>query len=68
LVKLEHQRGRVEMQVDRLTNAQQFVRVFSFHQLQKTAQALFVAVDVPEHAVPLMNLDDGTFAAGKKQQ
>ncbi len=68
LVELEHQRGRVEMQIDRLTNAQQFVRMFSFHQSQETAQALLVAVDVPQHAVPLMSLDDGTFAASKRQQ
>ena len=66
VVELEHQRGCVEMQIDRLTNAQQFVRMFSFHQSQETAQALVVAVDVPQHAVPLVSLDDGTFAASKR--
>ena len=65
-VELEHHRGRVEMQIDRLTNAQQFVRIFGFHHAQETAQALLVAVDVPQHAIPLMSLDDGTFAASKR--
>ena len=53
VIELEHQRGRVEMQVDRLTNAQQFVRIFSFHQPQEAAQALLVAVDVSSHGCPL---------------
>ena len=56
LIELEHQRRGIEMQVDRLPNAQQFVRIFGFHQPQEAAQALIVAVQVAPHAVPLMSL------------
>jgi hypothetical protein len=52
LLQLEHQRGRVETQIDRLTNPQQFVGMLGLDQMQKATQALPVDVDVSLHGSP----------------
>src|SRR5262249_8700243 len=55
VIELEHQRGGIETQVDRLANAQQFLRIFGFRQPQEPAQALIVAVDISFHGCPLLS-------------
>jgi len=55
VIELEHQRRGIETQVDRLANAQQFVRIFALHQPQEAAQALIVAVDISFHGCPLLS-------------
>src|SRR6266566_1302542 len=49
VIELEYQRRGIETQVDRLTHAQQFVRIFRFHQPQEAAQTLPVAVHISFH-------------------
>src|SRR5262249_54412549 len=55
VIELKHQRGGIETQVDRLANAQQFVRIFGLHQPQEAAQTLIVAVDISFHGCPLLS-------------
>src|SRR5262249_5804204 len=55
VIELEHQRGGIETQVDRLANAQQFLGIFGFRQPQEPAQALIVAVDISFHGCPLLS-------------
>src|SRR5262252_4474388 len=55
VIELEHQRGGIETQVDRLANAQQFVRIFALRQPQEAAQTLIVAVDISFHGCPLLS-------------
>src|SRR5262249_9098608 len=54
LLELEHQCRGIEAQIDRLTNAQQFVRILGFDQPQEAAQTLSVAVDISFHECPLL--------------
>src|SRR4029077_5399122 len=54
VIELEHQSRGVETQVDRLSYAQQFVRIFRLPQPQEPAEALTVAVDVSFHHCPLL--------------
>ena len=53
LVELEHQRRRIETQIDRLADPQQFVRILGFNQPQEAAQALAVEIYISSHGCPL---------------
>src|SRR5262249_16411010 len=54
MLELEHQCRRIETQVDRFTNAQQFVWILGFDQPQETTQTLTVTVDISFHECPLL--------------
>ena len=54
VIELEHQCRGIETQLDRLTNAQQFVGKFGLDQPQETAQTLSIAVDISLHQYPLL--------------
>src|SRR5438094_493928 len=54
VIELERQCRGIETQLDRLTNAQQFVGKFGFDQPQETAQTLSIAVDISLHQYPLL--------------
>ena len=53
LLELEHERRRLETQIDRLADPQQFVRILGFNQPQKAAQALAVEIYISSHGCPL---------------
>ena len=53
LVEFEHQRRRIETQIDRLADPQQFVRILGFNQPQEAAQALAVEIYISSHGCPL---------------
>src|SRR4029077_13948544 len=64
VIELEHQSRGVETQVDRLSYAQQFVRIFRLHQPQEPAEALTVAVDVSLHHYALLSPPPASWYTG----
>src|SRR5262249_23216296 len=50
-IELEHHRGRFELRIDLLRDAQEFVRIVGFHHAQEATQALVVDVGKRGHGV-----------------